>query len=121
MKEYNLSNEKRRALAQHHREFQAAIAIIANRFLSVEVRNPEGITKAEGGVKVNGLDITINADNVTSEFNHARAIDTEAAVVDAIQCVESLFDALGEAGLHPYQRAAQKIKEPPLQAALLNF
>ena len=120
MQEYTLSDATRRALAAHHREFQAAIAVVANRACGIETSNPEGIGRYEGGVKVRGREITVKHDFVSGGWTRdGKTTAEEIAVANAIQTVAADFTKHGEAALEPYREMGQRmIMGDPLRAAL---
>jgi hypothetical protein len=91
MQRYTLDNNVRIALAPYHREFQAAVAVIANRTLGVEIENPQGIGKYEGGVVVRNAqgrvsEIAIKSDFVVEDWRRKSETIPEETEVDGISC-----------------------------------
>lgn len=95
MMNYTLSDEMRARMAEHPRAIQAAIALAANRELSVTSHEPQGIFKYQGGVLVNGREIAIHRDMVRDDWGHGDDAPTpeETAVVKAIGSVAELISA----------------------------
>jgi hypothetical protein len=101
MERYTLSGEEHAAIKDINREFQAAVAVVANRLCGVEVTEPHGISsKHEGGVTVNNREIVIKEDFVRDIRNHwVDATKEEKATVDAIREVTKAFKEGGEEAL----------------------
>jgi len=122
MKRYSLSDKQRRSLAQHHREFQAAVAVFANRAVGVQTDMPQAIGKYEGGVKVNDLDIVIYANIVQEDWMRLKkTLPEEIAVASAMEEVAKLFTKRGSKILEPYRDMTKTMYGNPLQVALLDF
>jgi hypothetical protein len=105
MKEYTLSQKQRKDLKEHHRAFQAAVAIVANRKLNLEAKAPYGIYKQGGGVLVNDCEIAIHENYVQDDWKRSgdrRATPEESATVEAIHEVAAIFKKEGAAALKPY-------------------
>lgn len=121
MQSFSLSNNERRALAKYHREFQAAIAVIANRSLGFAVTQPEGIGKYEGGVRVNFLEIVIYSDAVAEDWKRSgKIIPEEVAVANAIRTIADDFKVRGAMVFEPYRDMTKSLHGNPLNAALFD-
>jgi hypothetical protein len=122
MKKYTLPPEDRLALAPFHREFQAAVAVLANRTVGVDVSRPEGIGKWEGGVKVNGLEIAIKDDYVAEDWKRTgETRPEEIAVAEAIETLAANFKTHGGTTFEQYRDVAKTMYGDPLRSAILSF
>jgi hypothetical protein len=74
----------------HHRAVQAAISVIANKKLGLN-EEPRGISRAEGGVRVNRVNVKIKRTCVFAEGAGAGPTREEQAVVEAIGKVVALW------------------------------
>jgi hypothetical protein len=114
MLDFNFPEKDRNRLCPHHREFQAAVTIIANRMLGVEIneiRPTLGIFKREGGVLVNHREIVMYSSYVVDREDNPtnKASTEEMAAVLAIREVIDLFNKDGRTALAsylvPYERS----------------
>ena len=120
MHEYELPNTLRIALAEHHRAFQAAVGVQANRYLGYDRQPNLAILKYEGGVRVGNREIVILADCVRDTGpNGARETRMEEiAVTTAIRAAAKEFYMRGPKALAPYAKIAQSLTGDPLREAL---
>jgi len=107
MLEYSMADEVRAALKPHHRAFQAAVSVLANRRLGIE-RPARGIDKQEGGVRIGDAEIVIRHESVMDDWKLAKEPTTdEQFVVDAIAAAVALFLDGGAAALEAFQPCDQ--------------
>lgn len=108
MQNFTLSKEARRALAPYHREFQAAVAIIANHTVGNAWAPPRGIGKYEGGVVVNRLEIAIFRETVQEDWRREnKTLPEEVAVAQAIETMAAAFKADGAKVFAPFRDVAK--------------
>ena len=99
MLRYQLSQAVREAIAQDEPAVKAALSEIANEGFGT-AGNPKGISKAQGGIVVNGKPIVISSNKVYNDFTRsATVVPEEQAVIDAISQVASIVEAEGVAKL----------------------
>ncbi len=112
MEEHNLTATQIAALKPVHREFQAAVSVLANNALGTVNKGTDLINHLGGGVCVNGREIAISSwlvhDLDMPLFNDPTP--EEVAVVDAIKKAASLFENEGTEAFAPY--VAQRTLNP---------
>ena len=118
MLDFELSEQTRQKLVPYHREFQAAIAVIAHRLLGEEITEAHGAGLYQGGVKIRDADICIGRNIVQTYWPRQLRIEEEGAVVAAIKKIAADFEIRGEVALEPYRDMAKKVGHDPLRVML---
>lgn len=120
MAEFTLKDSTRRRMAREHRAVQIAISSIANLAFG-SPHGPCGIGQYQGGVRVNGREITLRKNHANDEYNRGRD-DTpeELAVVAAIHQIADVIELQGIGAIKLYKHIPCDMKDQ-LRSMLLDL
>src|SRR4051812_47559737 len=100
---FTISERIRQAMAPHHRQVQAALAVLANRRLGLETP-PRGIGKFQGGIRVGEREIFIGPNAVADDWRRYNLDPSpeEEAAAWAVTEVARLFSRGGVQALREF-------------------
>ena len=118
---YDMPNDLRKALRPHHRAFQAAVAVMANKAAGTSTPTL-GIGKCEGGVRVGRWEIAISRSHVIDDWKRTvTPTPEELAVVGAINMAAQIFRDGGAAALEQFLPPDAESWHEPLRDPLRSM